>query len=216
MSGPLERLFWSNDGPVVHKWPHYFPIYERHFGPFRDRPVRFLEIGVSKGGSLDLWRRYFGADAVIFGIDIDPACAAFDGRSAQVRIGSQDDPAFLEAVVAEMGGLDLVLDDGSHDSIHIRASLDVLFPYLAEGGVYMIEDLHAAYWPEFSGGYGRASSFMESAKTLIDDLHHWHHHRGQKIAATRDALTGLHIYDSIVVLDKARPAMPYHAKRGRD
>jgi hypothetical protein len=127
--------------------------------------VRFLEIGVSKGGSLDMWRSYFGPEAVIYGIDIDEACAQFDGRSAQVRIGSQDDPAFLASVVAEMGGVDVVLDDGSHDSRHIRASLDVLFPLLSEGGVYMMEDLHAAYWVSHSGGYRRPSSIMETVKT---------------------------------------------------
>ena len=59
---------------------------------YRNRPVRLLEIGVFKGGSMHLWRKYFGLEAILFGIDIDPKCAQFDGRDAQVRIGSQDDP----------------------------------------------------------------------------------------------------------------------------
>ena len=216
MSGPLEAFFWSHDGPVVHNWVHYFPIYERYFGPFRGRPVRFLEIGVSRGGSLDMWRDYFGAEATIFGIDIDPACAEFDGKSGQVRIGSQADPAFLAAVVEEMGGVDLVLDDGSHDSLHIRASLDALFPKLTPGGVYMIEDLHAAYWPSHTGGYRRPASFMEAVKVMMDDLHHWYHHRGQRIAATADSLTAIHVHDSITVLEKGRPIRPAHTRRGQD
>ena len=48
---------------------------------------------------------------IIYGIDIDPACAAFDGIDAQVRIGSQADPDFLRRVVQEMGGVDVVLAD---------------------------------------------------------------------------------------------------------
>lgn len=216
MSGPLEASFWAHEGPVVHKWVHYFPIYERYFAPFRGRPIRFLEIGVSKGGSLDMWRGYFGPDAVIFGVDIDPACAAFDGKSGQVRIGSQDDPAFMSAVVAEMGGVDLVLDDGSHDSRHIRASLDTLFPLLSDGGVYMIEDLHAAYWPSHSGGYRRPTSFMEAVKVMVDDLHHWYHDRGQRIAATTDKLTAIHVHDSITVLEKGPAVRPGHIRRGQD
>src|SRR6056297_2859865 len=56
----LEQFFWSNSGPVIHKWLHYFDIYDRYFSAFRGTPVRFLEIGVSKGGSLDMWRNYFG------------------------------------------------------------------------------------------------------------------------------------------------------------
>lgn len=212
--GVLEELFWTNDGPVVHKWHHYLPLYERYLGPWRGRPLRMLEIGVSKGGSLDLWRRYFGPDAVLFGIDIDPACAALDGHSARVRIGSQADPAFLRAVVAEMGGVDVVLDDGSHVSEHMRASLAVLYPLLSEGGVYMIEDLHCCYWSEFGGGLGRTGSFVETVKTMIDDLHHWYHGQGERVAATAGALGGIHMHDSIVVLEKAAARPPRHSQRG--
>ena len=127
-SSDIAELFWSNSGTIVHKWHHYLPIYDRYFSRFRGTPVRMLEIGVSKGGSLKLWRDYFGVKATIFGIDIDPACAVYDGQHASVRIGSQDDSGFLRSVIAEMGGVDLILDDGSHMGRHIRASLDVLFP----------------------------------------------------------------------------------------
>lgn len=75
----FEGIFWSNEGTIVHKWHHYLPIYERYFAPYKSLKPRFLEIGVSKGGSLSLWREYFGPDAVIFGIDIDPSCAALTG-----------------------------------------------------------------------------------------------------------------------------------------
>src|SRR6185437_3735770 len=98
----LHKLFYSNDGPFVDKWKHYLSLYVKHLASFRGGPVRLLEIGVWKGGSLRLWRRYFGPEAIIFGIDIDPACAALDGQDAQVRIGSQDDARFLERVVSEM------------------------------------------------------------------------------------------------------------------
>lgn len=215
MSGDLERWFWANEGALVHKWLHYFPIYERYFAPWRGKPLRFLEIGVSQGGSLDMWRSYFGPDAIIYGIDIDPDCARFDGRSGQVRIGSQDDPAFLARVVDEMGGVDVVLDDGSHDSGHIRKSLDALYPSLSDGGIYMVEDLHAAYWSRFSGGYKRRSSFLEATKSMIDDLHHWYHDAGQSIDATRDQLEAIHVHDSIVILEKMAQAAPANAKRGR-
>ena len=71
------------------------------FGAYRGKKIRFLAIGVSKGGSLQMWRKYFGEDAIIYGIDIDPECAQLDGIAGQVRIGSQADTAFLESVVAE-------------------------------------------------------------------------------------------------------------------
>jgi hypothetical protein len=212
----LEQFFWFNSGPVVHKWLHYFDIYDRYFSAFRGTPVRFLEIGVSKGGSLDMWRNYFGPDAVLFGIDIDPTCAKFDGKSAQVRIGSQDDPVFLRKVIEEMGGVDLILDDGSHDSIHIRKTLEVLFPFLTYGGCYMVEDLHAAYWPKFSGGYRRPASFISVVKEMIDDIHHWYHCRGHSVAATGAEIKAIHVHDSIIVLEKGQNERPAHHRTGRD
>jgi hypothetical protein len=213
-SGELADLFWQNTGTIVHKWHHYIPIYERYFGPFRGNPVRMLEIGVSKGGSLDMWRKYLGPDAIIFGIDIDPNCARYDGMCAQVRIGSQADPKFLASVIAEMGGVDIVLDDGSHRNPHINASLDVLFPLLSDGGIYLVEDTHACYWPNFSGGYRLRSSFMERTKAMLDDLHHWYHGRGATDVATRGNLAALHVYDSVVVLEKRAERTPQHSVFG--
>jgi cephalosporin hydroxylase len=111
------------------------------------RPLRILEMGVWRGGSLDLWRQYFGPDAIIYGIDIDEVITTLGIDSAEVRVGSQTDEIFLLSVIEEMGGLDIVIDDGSHQSKDVLASLRILFPRLAEGGTYVIEDLHTSYWP---------------------------------------------------------------------
>ena len=209
----IERLFWSNKGAVVHKWLHYLPLYDRYLAKYRGTAVRMLEIGVYKGGSLHLWREYLGPEAVIFGIDIDPSCAAFDGIDGQVRIGSQADPAFLARVVAEMGGVDIVLDDGSHIGRHMRASLDALYPHLSDGGLYLIEDVHCAYNRRYDGRFSR-HNFIRLLGRLTDDIHHWYHTGGQKVAATADRLLGLHIHDSLVVLEKGVKARPAHIQVG--
>jgi len=213
--GALAQIYVGNTGPIVHKWHHYLPIYERYFAPWRNRPLRFLEIGVSKGGSLQMWRQYFGPEAVIFGIDIDPTCAAFDGLAASVRIGSQADAAFLADVVAEMGGVDVVLDDGSHRMEHVATSLGILFPLLAVGGTYMIEDLHTAYWPNFGGGLGRRGNFFNEVRGMIDDMHHWYHGQGVIHPERADMVSGLHVHDSIVVIDKAQAWRPTHSQVGQ-
>lgn len=212
--GPLLDIFLSGGARVVHKWHHYLPLYERYFSRWRGKPLRFLEIGVDKGGSLELWRRYFGLDAVIYGIDINPDCAAFDGKGASVRIGSQDDPAFLNHVVDEMGGVDVVLDDGSHHMNHIRTSLDVLFPRLQMGGTYMIEDLHAAYWKPFGGGDQAPTNFFSTLRHLIDDMHRWYTLRELKRPVLGGQVGGVHIHDSVVVLDKAPVHRPVHSRVG--
>lgn len=204
----LLDLYAAGSERLVHKWHHYIPLYDRYFSRWRNRSFRFLEIGVSRGGSLDLWRRYFGRDAVIFGIDVNPKCKDLNGIAGQVRIGSQDDPAFLAAVVEEMGGVDVVLDDGSHVMQHIRSSFEVLFPKLSYGGTYMIEDLHTAYWQRHGGGYRHENNFFNFTRRMVDDMHRWYHVHGEQLPGLGSECSGIHIHDSIVVFDKDRPCMP--------
>ncbi len=213
-AGDLLQIFAGMKDVMVHKWHHYIPLYERYFGRFRGTGFRFLEIGVSQGGSLQMWRDYFGADAVIYGVDIDPDCARFNGQSGQVRIGSQADPAFLNAVVDEMGGLDVVLDDGSHQMRHLRQSLSVLFPRLEPGGCYLIEDLHTAYWEEFDGGYREPANFFHTVGEIIEDMHRWYHPYDLTWPGIGDAVSGVHVHDSITVLEKGPIYPPVHSQVG--
>lgn len=212
-SSTLAQMFRHKRGNQVHKWHHYLEIYEQHLARFRGSKFRMLEIGVFRGGSLELWREYFGSEAIIYGIDIDPECRRYDGIAGKVRIGSQADPEFLSSVVTEMGGLDLVIDDGSHDSRHIRASFDTLFPLLVDNGIYIAEDLHCCYWPAYSGGYRWPWSFISVGKTMIDDMHHWYHGRGERIAASAGHIKALHFYDSMMVIEKQLIERPINSLR---
>lgn len=202
--GRCADIFFSHSGPGILKWLHYLPIYHRAFGSFVGRPVRFLEIGVLAGGSMRMWREYFGPSATIFGIDINPDCAAYGGTAGQVRIGSQDDPAFLRAVVAEMGGVDIVLDDGSHVASHQRASFDVLFPLLNDGGLYLIEDLHTSYWPDYEGGLKREGTGIEFLKDLVDQMHRHYFSRGANRPDQMLPVESIQFFDSIAVIEKRR------------
>ena len=114
----LFRIFSADTN--VHKWHHYFDIYTRYFERYRDRPITMLEIGVFRGGSLRMWKKYFHPDSTIVGIDVDQSCQAHEiaNQNVFVRIGSQADPAFLVAVNGEFGPFDIILDDGSHKTHH--------------------------------------------------------------------------------------------------
>jgi FkbM family methyltransferase len=213
-AGELARIFTGTAGPVVHKWHHYIPIYERYLSAFRNTPVRLLEIGVVRGGGLRLWREYLGPEATIFGIDINPACQQHDGHHGQVRIGSQADHDFLGRVVEEMGGVDVVIDDGSHQMSHIRASLDFLLPRLDARGLYLIEDLHTAYWPRWGGGLDAEGNFFNVIRKMIDDMHHWYHRGHRQMAFARDLITGIHVHDSMVVIERGPVSRPVHSMQG--
>ena len=210
----LLEIFTSNKDSIVHKWHHYIPLYDRYFSSFRGKKIRFLEIGVSKGGSLQMWRKYFGEQAVIYGIDINPECEKYNGVAGQVRIGSQVDEEFLESVIEEMGGVDVILDDGSHHMDHISVTLKSLFQHLNYGGIYMIEDLHTAYWKSFGGGYQSNKNFFGFLMELVDDMHSWYHAEELMHETVSKDCPSIHIHDSIVVLEKEKVYEPAHSKIG--
>ena len=129
-SGELHAL-WATI-PGGHKWLHYFPIYEEILASRRSAPLKVLELGVYRGASLELWHKYFHSESTIVGIDIDPACKAFDRpeHHVHVRVGGQEDGEFLKALIEEFGVFDVIIDDGSHMASHMIASFNHL---LADG-----------------------------------------------------------------------------------
>jgi len=207
--------FLTNEQRLIHKWTHYFPIYEAHFGRYVNRPMVLVEIGCGEGGSLQLWKRYLGPLAQIVGIDIAPSAKAFEEDQIAVRIGDQGDAGFLREVVDEFGAPDVVLDDGSHIMADVRASFEFLYPRVAPGGVYVVEDLHTAYWGEFGGGLRREGSFIELCKSLIDDLNA-DHARGamEPTEFTRTTLS-MHFYDSVVAFERGRHVKKHAPEIGK-
>jgi mycinamicin biosynthesis methyltransferase MycE-like protein len=197
------------------KWgqTHWFTQhYERHFGPLRDAPLRLLEIGVggygdeqSGGGSLKMWRRFFRR-ATIFGLDVFDK-SELNGPRLQVLRGDQNDPAELAALAEEYGPFDIVIDDGSHINEHVLTSFRALFPYLRNGGFYVIEDLWTSYLPGYGGDdrdMNRSDTMIGLLKSAIDDLHHEELGDApkQELSATEAGLVGVHVYHNIAFLEK--------------
>ena len=223
----LAELAVQESGQPFLKWWQYFEAYDQELGSLatasragqRSEPVRILEIGVWRGGSLGLWRRYFGPQAVIFGVDIDPTSATFGVTEGHIRIGSQVDTSFMHGVIDEMGGVDVIIDDGSHLSAHVIATLRDLWPRLADGGLYFVEDLHTSYWPAWGGGLRRPDSSMEALKRLADVLHQPYFNVDADpdgLGITRDSLASVAFYDSVAVLHKRRMPPPQPFRGGAD
>ncbi len=215
-SNPLEEYFLANRGRLIHKWMHYFDIYDRHFAPYRGRKLTIVEFGVSHGGSLQMWRHYFGRRAAITGVDVNPACAALGDDGIDVVIGDQEDRGFLRDLADRVGMIDIVIEDGGHTMAQQIATFEELWPRVRPGGIYLVEDLHTSYWPAYGGGYRRPGTFIEYAKNLIDQQHAWHSREPESLqvdAYTR-SIRGMHVYDSIIVFDKGRVTRPINERRG--
>lgn len=196
--------FLTNDQRAIHKWTHYFPAYESHFGRFRNRSLLILEIGCGDGGSLQMWKRYFGPQAQIVGVDIRPECRELEEDQISVRIGDQADAIFLSSLVEEFGPPDIVVDDGSHMMGDMVASFSTLYPAMSKNGVYVVEDLHTCYWEEYDGGFRREGSFVELCKNLIDQLNAEHSRGAVPEGEFSTSTTSIHFYDSLVVFERGR------------
>lgn len=205
---PLAQYFVRNQGRPLYKWHHYFEIYHRHFQRFRGTSPVVLEIGVFHGGSLQMWRDYFGAGAKIVGIDIDPRCRQFEDELTTVLIGDQADPAFLADVRKRFPRIDIVIDDGGHMMQQQIVSFGELYPHVQPSGVYLCEDVHTSYNPRWDGGLRRPGTFIEFSKTLIDALHGWYFvPEGSELDVHTAGTYSLSFYDSVVVVEK-RPIQP--------
>jgi cephalosporin hydroxylase len=216
-NNPLWLYFKNNgEGKSIHKWHHYFDIYHNHFQRFRGQPITILEIGVCHGGSLQMWKDYFGPEARIFGVDINPQCKALEEDQIKIFIGDQEDRGFLKSLKKEVGTIDILIDDGGHLPKQQIATYEELYSSVAENGVYLVEDLHTNYWDHLGGGYRKPGTFIEYAKNFIDHIHAWHSKEDefQPNELTRTA-TGIHFYDSVLVIEKhPSPGRPKVSRSG--
>jgi hypothetical protein len=159
----------------ITKYTNFFDIYDHYLDALRSRPVRMIEIGVQHGGSLQMWKSYLHPDSLVVGIDIYSACKQYEEDGIKILIGDQSDRKFLAEVVAEVGPVDFILDDGSHIPRHQISSFEYLFRHgLSEGGVYMVEDCFTSYWRRFGGGLRKRGTFIEYSKNVIDEINFWH------------------------------------------
>jgi hypothetical protein len=205
---PLESYFEAHrQGPGIWKWRHYFDIYDRHLARFRGRPVRLVEVGVFGGGSIGMWREYFGPSLHIYGIDIDPSCRALEGEGVTIFIGDQSDPTFWEGFLANSPPIDIVLDDGGHTPAQQSVTLECLLPAMRPGGVYICEDIQGGFQPfhAFVDGLTHPLSAIGFAENAIAGPVHAH-------------VASVHRYPLLTVIEKppAGPARFESVRHGSD
>jgi len=213
----LKEFFLNNDGNVLHKWHHYFEIYERHFKKYRDTECVILEVGVSMGGSLEMWKDYFGERAQIFAIDIEQECKRFEDQHVSIFIGSQSDRVFLKDLKKKIPKVDILIDDGGHTMNQQIVLFEEMFDHINNDGVYLCEDTHTSYWKEYGGGFRKRESYIEYTKGLIDHLNKWHFRKEINLPAPdiSESADSIHFYDSIVVIERRKRRPPYDEMRGK-
>lgn len=205
-SNKMEEFYLKKSHRIMNKWWHYFEIYETFMQKYAGSGVKFLEIGVYRGGSMQMWSDYFGDRATIVGVDIDERCKQYEGGNVHICIGSQADQAFLEEVSEKWGPFDVILDDGSHIMEHMIISFETLFPLLKEGGIYMCEDCQCCYSPRYGGEYLKEDSFIEYSKNFADCVNSQfiNPNKVDMLPPYAEYVKACHYYDSMVVVEKKR------------
>ena len=143
----------------------YTQHYQQYFEPLRDRKLSLLEIGIQSGASLRMWKSYF-SQAEIFGFDYYD-CSPIEEERITFIQGNQEDPEDLQKL-GNMGSFHIIIDDGSHKNKDALTSFNYLFPRLAPGGIYIIEDLNIMYWGD-THNVGKPT-MIERIKGLVDDV----------------------------------------------
>jgi cephalosporin hydroxylase len=178
------------------KHSSYFQVYTDLFEPYRHKELTFVEVGVMNGGSLFMWRDYFGPKARIIGIDLNPGARRWERDGFEIFIGSQSDPTFWQSVLQATGPVDIVLDDGGHTFEQQIVTVDSCIPHIREGGLIVVEDTHTSYYEEF--GYPTKYSFIEWTKRLIDNINSRAPRVNVSLLPYKRSIYSISIFQSIV------------------
>jgi hypothetical protein len=150
LSEILKRNSYDTD-----KGECYLQNYDGKFAHLRDSPIALLELGVNRGGSLQMWRDYFMRGDIV-GFDL-ALPADFSDDSGRVRMFQCDQTnasgVSAAARSASPTGFDIIIDDASHLGAATSIAFQTLFyDHLRPGGFYAIEDWGTGYWDSWPDG----------------------------------------------------------------
>lgn len=178
------------------KHSSYFQVYAELLDGYRGKKITFVEIGVLNGGSLFMWRDYFGASARIIGIDLNPIAKKWEKDGFEIYIGSQSDPLFWREIFEKIGDVDIVLDDGGHTYEQQIITAHECIPNIRNGGLLIVEDTHTSYFKSL--GYPSKYSFIEWTKKLIDNINSRFPAVKVSDLPYKSSIFSISIYESIV------------------
>ena len=145
---PSYRAF-TESPEASFKHTTYFPVYDVLLQRYQNTPITFVEIGVLNGGSLFMWRKFFGDSARIIGIDLNPEAKKWEEHGFEIFIGSQEDPTFWAEFCESVEDIDVVLDDGGHTYLQQIITTETLLGRIKDQGMLIVEDTHTSYMSGF-------------------------------------------------------------------
>ena len=165
MPSSLKRIYDSVPYLSI-KYDTYFPAYEALFQKYVGREITIVEVGVFNGGSLFMWREFFGPKARIIGIDLNPSARMWEQHGFEIHIGDQAREEFWREFFETVGPVDVFIDDGGHTNLQQIVTLHCAVEHIRDGGLLIVEDVHTSYFREFGNPWSR--SFIRFVSKVVD------------------------------------------------
>lgn len=199
-SSSLRSFFRSPYRSIKHST--YFNVYDHLFASYKNKKIIFVEIGVLDGGSLFMWRDFFGPKARIIGIDINPNVKIFEKYGFEILIGNQEDKEFWNKFKKKIGKIDILLDDGGHTYRQQIVTVESMVDNIKDGGIIVVEDTHTSYLK----GYGSSKfTFINYVKNLIDKINNRFHELNKKFLNNK--FWSIEIFESFIVFRVNKKAL---------
>ena len=207
MKKPFSYEAFLKSPEPCFKHTTYFDVYDVLFKKYQNKTITFVEIGVLNGGSLFMWRNFFGKKARIIGIDLNPNAKKWEDEGFEIFVGNQADPDFWEQFKTQVPCVDILLDDGGHTYIQQIVTTESALDIIKDGGMLIIEDTHTSY----TEGFGKKDhNFIQYSKFWIDKINSRFGGFDRKQTDTR--VWSIEIFESIVVFKKNQKAAQLMSK----
>ena len=180
------------------KWNNYFGIYENIFKKFVNKKITFVEVGIGSGGSLFMWRKFFGRKARIIGIELNPEAKKLEKHGFEIFIGDQADPIFWKKFFKKVGKINILLDDGGHKNIQQITTFMESIKFIKDDGKIIVEDTHTSYMKKKGFKNPSKYSFINFCFFLVENLHRRNPMTNKNLNYFSKKSKQIKFYDSIV------------------
>lgn len=164
---------YQTDKSTYHNFTDF---YDSLFHFNKDKVKLLMEIGVASGSSIKMWRNYF-KNALIHCYDYDINCLKTVENLPNVifNLADQNSKESLQNAIHKNilhNSIDIIIDDGGHLSSQQRNTLNVFWPYLKSGGIYIVEDIHTniKHWYPNTVCWSNNKYYWDESPTLFDTL----------------------------------------------
>lgn len=178
------------------KHSSYFLTYENLLEQYRNKPITFVEVGIHNGGSLFMWRNFFGDNARIIGVDLNPNVKELEKYGFEIFIGNQCDNSFWKNFYKDVGNVDVLLDDGGHTYEQQIKTVINSVNCINDGGMIIVEDTHTSYFRNF--GYPSRYTFIKWAHKISDNINARFEKVSIKKPKFKDSIYSIEFFESIV------------------